>query len=110
MDKIKNSARLMTFVGFAAKTRQLVSGAQGCEGAIKSKEALVVLLSAEVSQNTLKHYAELALFRGVPLYQLDDDRLGSAIGKPERKAVCITGKQFADAIINEINLNLGVKE
>lgn len=110
MDKIKNGARLMTFVGFAAKTQQLVSGAQGCENAIKSKEALVVLLSAAVSPNTLKHYADLALFRGVPVYQLDDDRLGAAIGKPERKAVCITGKQFADAIINEINLNLGVKK
>lgn len=110
MDKIKNSTRLMTFVGFAAKTRQLISGAQGCESAIKRKEALVVLLSAEVSPNTREHYAELALFRGIPVYQLDDDRLGAAIGKPERKAVCITGKQFADAIINEINLNLGVKE
>ena len=57
----------MTFVGFAAKTRQLISGAQGCESAIKRKEALVVLLSAEISQNTREHYAELALFRGIPV-------------------------------------------
>lgn len=110
MDKIKNTPRLMTFVGFAAKTRQLVSGAAGCEGAIKSKEALVVLLSADLSPGAVKNYADMALFRGIPLYQLSDDALGAAIGRPERKAVCITGRQFADAIINEINLNLGVKK
>ena len=50
----------------------------------------------------------MAAYRNVPIYVLDGDNLGSAIGKEEHKTICITDAGFAGAVIKEINLNLGV--
>lgn len=108
MVKVKETDRILSYLGFAKKAGKLVSGAGNCENAVKSKKALLVLISGTASANTQKHFSDMASYRSIPIYILDGDRLGSAIGKEEHKTVCITDAGFAGAVIKEINLNLGV--
>ncbi|MBR2861490.1 MAG: ribosomal L7Ae/L30e/S12e/Gadd45 family protein [Clostridia bacterium] len=108
MVKVLESPKLLSYLGLASKARKLVSGADACEIAIKSGKAKIVLISGDAGENTTKHFSDMAQYRGLPCYQLSGDGLGSAIGYPARKTVCITDLGFAKAVINEINLNLGV--
>lgn len=109
MDNVKETPRILSYLGFAKKAGKLVSGAGNTENAIKSMKAKLVLISGSASQNTKKHFFDMASYRNVPIYVLDGDNLGSAIGKEEHKTICITDSGFANTVIKEINLNLGVK-
>ena len=108
MISVKESARLLSYLGFAKKAGKLVSGAGNTENALKNLKAKLVLVSDSASENTKKHFFDMATFRNVPMYILEGDNLGSAIGKEEHKTICITDSGFANAVIKEINLNLGV--
>ncbi len=106
MVKANETDRILSYLGFAKKAGKLVSGQGNCENALKSNKAVLVLLSGDASLNTQKHFSDMANYRNVPIYMLGDN-LGKAIGKEEHKTVCITDKGFADAVIKEINLNIG---
>ena len=95
---------VLSFLGLAAKAGKAVSGFQACEDAIKHKKAYLVLLSADIAPSTQKDYMLAAGARNIPCYLLDTDLLGARIGRPERKSVCIIGKEFSDIIIKELNL------
>lgn len=111
MDKVQANAKIKAYLGFAAKTRGLVSGADSVEQALRKDKAKLIILSGDVSSATLERFSFASSARSVKCVQLNGDDLGTAIGKPERKVVCITDKRFAEAIINEINLiDLGDKK
>ena len=107
MVKINETDRILSYLGFAKKAGKLVSGQGNVENAIKHNKALLVLLSGDTSPNTQKHFSDMAQYRNIPIFILSSDKLGNAIGKEEHKTVCITDKGFAQAVIKEINLNIG---
>lgn len=107
MVKVNETDRILSYLGFAKKSGKLVSGQGNCENAIKGNKALLILLSGDTSLNTQKHFSDMAIYRNIPIYMLSGDNLGNAIGKEEHKTVCILDKGFAEAIIKEINLNIG---
>lgn len=107
MVKINENQRILSLLGFAKKAGKLVSGQGNCENAIKGNKALLILLSGDVSENTKKHFSDMATFRNVPIYLFSQDSLGLAIGKEEHKTVVVTDKGFSEAIIKEINLIIG---
>ncbi len=108
MVNVSETPRILSYLGVAKKAGKLVSGAGNTENALKSLKAKLVLISGTASENTKKHFSDMADYRNVPIYVLDGDNLGSAIGKEEHKTICITDAGFAGAVIKEINLNLGV--
>ena len=107
MVRINENQRILSYLGFAKKAGKLVSGQGNCENAIKGNKAMLILLSGDVSENTKKHFSDMATYRNVPIYMLSSDSLGSAIGKEEHKTVVVTDKGFSEAIIKEINLIIG---
>ncbi len=109
MIKIKATQKITAYLGFAAKARGLVSGAQSCEAAIKKGDAKLIIVDSAASANTKKLFSDMGAYRNIPCYEQEGCQLGKVIGKEGRMAVCITQKQFAQAIINEINLNMGVE-
>lgn len=104
MNKIKTNSKINTFIGFAARTRGLVSGADCCEDAIKNGKVKLLFLSGDASEATVERFEFLSSSRGVTCLMFEDDSIGSLIGKPERKIVGITDKRFTQAILNELNL------
>ena len=105
MVKIQETDRIMSYLGFAKKAGKLLSGQWNCENAIKHRKALLILLAGSSSENTVKHFSDMAAYRDIPIYQFEGDRMGGAIGKDGHKTVCITDEGFALTILKEINLN-----
>lgn len=111
MEKAKATPKILSYAGLAVKAGKAVSGSAKAEAAIKSEKAHLVLISGNAGKNTLKHFSDMAAFRNIPCIVLDDDGcLGMAVGKENKKTVCITDAGFAAAIEKEINLYLGGKQ
>ena len=101
-----NSA-LKAHLGFAVKAGKLVSGTQGVEQALRAGKVKLVLLSSGASENTLKHFSDMASWRRVPCMRLEDhDELGLWIGRETHRIAGITDNGFAEAVKKD----LGVKE
>ena len=107
MVKINENQRILSYLGFAKKAGKLVSGQGNCENALKSNKAQLVLLSGDVSDNTKKHFCDMATYRSVPIYMFTGADLGASIGKEEHKTVVVTDKGFSEAIIKDIHLIIG---
>ncbi len=107
MKNAPESQKLLSYLGFATKAGKAVSGSGAVESALKAGKAKVVLVSSFAGENTLKHFSDMASFREVPFFVVEGDNLGNAVGKPERKTVCITDNGFSEAVLKEINLNIG---
>lgn len=111
MEKAKATPEILSYMGLAMKAGKAVSGSAKAEAAIKSQKACLVLISGNAGKNTLKHFLDMAAFRNIPCFVLDDDgRLGQSVGKEGKRTVCITDAGFAAAIEKEINLYLGGKQ
>lgn len=107
----KSKAGILSYAGLAMKAGKAVSGSAKAEAAIKSQKARLVLISGSAGKNTVKHFSDMAAFRNIPCFVLDDDGLlGQSVGKENKKTVCITDAGFAAAIEKEINLYLGGKQ
>ncbi len=102
--------KILSLVGIATRAGKTVSGTGACELSLKSGQAKLVLISQDTGINTVKHFTDMAKYRNIPVFVLNDNGLlGSKIGHPERKTLCITDDGFARAVIKQINLNLEVK-
>lgn len=111
MDKITANAKIKAYLGFAAKTRSIASGADAVEQAIRAGKAKLVLICSQASNATIERFSFASSAHSVKCVLVNDEVLGLAIGKPERKVVCVLDSKFATAIINEINLiDLGDKK
>lgn len=93
-----------SYLGFAAKSRNLVSGYHTCLHAIKQKKLKLLILSGDLSENTVKKLAKLSEDNGVPLRIYGKmEELSMITGSRERGVFGITDKNFADAILKEID-------
>lgn len=102
--------KILSLVGLATKAGKTVSGTGASELALKNGQAKLVLISGDTGENTLKHFSDMAKFRNIPFFVLEDNgKLGKNSGHPERKTLCITDLGFAQAIIKQINLNSEVR-
>lgn len=72
------------WIGLCARAGQLSAGESTCELAVRSGKVAMVLLDMGASINTQKKFRDACAFRQVPLYMLEAERLGQAIGKPGR--------------------------
>lgn len=105
MEKVAATQKLLSYLGLAQKAGKAVCGSQNAEAAIKNMQARLVLLAGDTGKNSVKHFSDMASYRNIPCFMLDDNgKMGEAIGRGEKKTVCITDAGFAAAIIKEINL------
>lgn len=85
-------------IGLCARAGQAVSGEAGCEMSVRQGQAALVLLDGGASPNMRKRFLDACAFRQVPLYTLEAERLGQAIGKPERMVVAIKTGAMAERL------------
>lgn len=77
-----------------------VFGATQCEKALKRGKTKLVILDAEVSENTRKHFTELCNYRNIALISLkDEERLGRSIGKDSIKIIGVVDGGFSKNIL-----------
>ena len=91
--------KVLSMLGLAARSRNVVSGGFATENAVKSGKAYLVIVSEDASDNTKKKFRNMCEFYKVPFYLFDEKgRLGHSMGKEERTSLAVTNAGFADSI------------
>ena len=99
MKQIPGKDKVLSMLGLAARSRNVVSGGFATEEAVKNGKAYLVIIAENASDNTRKKYSNMCEFYKVPYrYYSEKDILGHAIGKEERSCLAGTDAGFADSI------------
>lgn len=95
-----NEKRVLSMMGLAAKSGNLVSGEFSTEKAVKEHKAKLVLVAGDASDNTKKNFTDMCTFYKVPLVVCSDKAsMGHAIGKMFRASAAVTEEGLAKAIL-----------
>ena len=99
--------RVLSMLGLAAKSGNVVSGEFSTEKAVKTGKAWLVIVSAEASDNTKKKFHNMCTYYEVPCYYFYSDKvgLGNAIGKEFRASLAVTDENLANAVIKKLQSN-----
>ena len=86
-----NLSKVLTLIGFAYKSRKMVSGEGITLESIKKNKVKLVFLASDASENTRKRIKDKCSYRDIPVSEeLDRLQIGNAIGKDERVVIGIT--------------------
>lgn len=98
------NSKLMSYLGFAKKSGNLVTGTNTCSFTMKKRKVKLLLIAEDVSQNTLKKILGEAKSSETPyrIYGISDD-LSHAVGTSGRSVFGVTDDNFAKVIIDEID-------
>ena len=93
MDKIQS------MLGFAAKSRQLISGSNMVEERLKKNRVYLVICAQDLSPKTIRSFQHLCETKQIPFYCYGScSDLGHWIGRPGRGVVGIISSHFAATI------------
>jgi len=99
--------KIHSYLGFAKRSGNLLSGYNTCEMAVTRRKAKLILLTENTSDNTKKKFAKLARDAGIPLYVYGNETDLPVYAGSEGKGVfCITDSHFAQIIEKEIILEM----
>lgn len=91
--------KILSYIGLAAKSGNIVSGEFSTEKAVREKKAKLVIISEEASDNTRKKFTNMCNFHRVPYYIFGmKEELGHAMGKEYRATIALLDKGLAAAI------------
>ena len=90
---------VLSMIGIAAKSGNVVSGEFSTEKAVKTGHAYLVIVSAEASENTKKSFCNMTDFYHVPCYCYGSkEALGRCIGKEFRASLAVTDENLAKTV------------
>lgn len=91
--------KIHSLLGLATRGRNLTSGESQVLDAIRSGEALLVIVSEDASDNTKKLFTDKCSYYEVPLKIWGTrEGIGHAIGKELRASVAVLEPGFADKL------------
>lgn len=97
--------RVLGMLGMAQRAGKVISGAEGVTSTLNSGKAELLLISRDISRNTLDKLlsaaekGEKVTGKAVTCFRFGtSDDLGQATGKAARAAVAVTDKAFAKGI------------
>ena len=87
-------------LGLARRAGKTASGQFQAENAVRSGKAKLVILAADASGNTKKHFRDMCSFRHIPCLVFGDkEKIGRCLGQEARSVAALTEISFADAIL-----------
>ncbi|MBQ8945762.1 MAG: ribosomal L7Ae/L30e/S12e/Gadd45 family protein [Lachnospiraceae bacterium] len=96
--------KALSMLGIAMKAGKVKSGETATEAAIKSFEAQLVIIAADASENTRKHFRDMCEYRDIPYREYSDkENLGRVIGRDLRSNLAITDHGLAKALTGYID-------
>lgn len=95
--------KVLSLLGLAARSRNVVSGEFATENAVKEGKAKLVLVAEDASDNTKKLFTNKCTYYHVPLvFYGEKEALGHAMGKEVRSSLAITDSGFAKALMEQM--------
>ncbi|MBO4845150.1 MAG: ribosomal L7Ae/L30e/S12e/Gadd45 family protein [Lachnospiraceae bacterium] len=97
---MKTNKKVLSLLGLATRSRNVVSGEFKTEKSVKSGTAKLVIVADDASDNTKKEFRDMCTFYKVPCYFFGTkEELGKSMGKEIRASLSITDDGFAGSII-----------
>lgn len=97
--------KILSLLGIATKSNNIVSGEFLTEKAVKEQAAALVIVAEDASDNTKKHFRDMCTYHKVPIYICGNkDELGHAMGKEFRASLAVLDKGLADAIEKQLKM------
>ena len=94
---MNNKEKALNLLGLALRARSLESGSPTVMGAIRSKNAKLVIIAEDASSNTKKQFLNKCDFYEIPSYVIfSKDEISQALGK-ERTVCAFTDNGFAQS-------------
>lgn len=91
--------RVSELLGLCLKAGQLETGQESSVELIRSKQASIVFLDEDASENTKKRIRNACSFHEVPVYEMESGLIGHSIGKPNRLIAVMKKGGFADKLL-----------
>ncbi len=92
--------KVLTLIGFAYKSRKMVSGEGITLESIKKDKVKLVFLASDSSENTRKRIKDKCSYRDIIVNEdLNRQQIGKAIGKEERVVIGITDEEFSQSML-----------
>lgn len=102
-----NISKVLSYLGLAMKSGNLVSGEFMTEKAVKEGRAQLVIVADDASANTKKMFTNMCTFYKVPMYCLGEkEQIGHAIGKEFRASMAVLDQGFAKSIQKQLELDV----
>lgn len=99
--------RTYQMVALCQKARGLVAGEFACKKAVLEKEAKLVIVATDASNNTKKLFGDKTSYRQIPCLQWGTkEKLGSILGKEPRAVIAIVDTNFATKIGQMLNTQI----
>lgn len=100
-----NRSKVFSYMGFAARSRNLVSGYNTCILMMEKRKIKLLILTEDLSDNTVKKMLQHCSRYNIEYRFFKDGReLAQAAGKPGKGVFGITDSHFAKIICEEIDL------
>ena len=99
-----NKSKILSLLGLATRSRNVVSGEFMTEKAVKSGTAHLVIVGEDASDNTKKMFRNMYDFYHVPVFFYGTkEELGHAMGKELRASLAVTDPGFAKSLLKLFN-------
>ena len=93
--------KVLSMLGIAAKSGNVVSGEFSTEKAVKSGQAYLVIVSSEASENTKKSFFNMTDFYHVPCYVYGGKE---ELGKEFRASLAVIDENLAKAVEGKLEM------
>ena len=94
-------------IGLAQRARQLCSGQDVVREALVARRAFLLLLAEDASDRTVRTLSAVADQANIDIRQIGTmHEYGAALGKPDRAAIAILDRGFAQSILEKIDREL----
>ncbi|MFQ9892212.1 MAG: L7Ae/L30e/S12e/Gadd45 family ribosomal protein [Emergencia sp.] len=100
-----NRNKVFSYLGFAARSRNLVTGGNTCVMMMSKKKIKLLILTKDLSENTMKKMLQQCSKRNI-VYRIfgSSEELSQITGKAGKGVFGITDQHFAEIILKEIDL------
>ncbi len=96
--------KISSYLGFAKKSGNLVSGVNTCTFAMAKKKVKLVIIAEDISENSEKKIMKEIRRYDVPFVRYgSSDELSHATGASGRNVFAVCDGNFAQVILNEID-------
>ena len=97
-------SKVLSLLGIACRGHNVVSGEYQTENAVKTGDAMLVIVAEDASANTRKLFTDKCSFYEVPVYIFGTkESLGRAIGKDLRSSLAVCDAGLAQAVEKAIS-------
>lgn len=95
---------ILTLLGFARKSGNLIMGETLCEQGLMSKKITLLIIAKDMNGKTKEKFMSLCELQSVPYRELlSKDELSAAVGKSNYGLFGIANKKFSRALIEKID-------